>query len=407
LLKTRDVIYKKRSQKMSTQQNAGFDLPTARATFVDLPTKNVEAQLSRPQNKNTSIVIPTYNERDNIHELLERVYRSVEPLGCAFEIIIVDDDSPDETWDVASRYADLYRTRVIRRQGESGLATAVLSGIEAANYDIIVVMDADLQHPPEKIPELISCVANGSDIAIGSRFVDHGEVGEFGVLRRLISAGAAFLARTAFRKLRNVKDLESGFFAFNKNIVNGVSLRPVGYKILLELLVQAKYASVAELGYAFQNREAGSSKLNGRNVIDYAHHVSSLFYRSGELRRFAQFGVVGGVGAVLNLATLYWLTQAGMFYLAAGLVAMEVNILSNFGFNRSWTFKDRSAGGVKHTLSALGKDHAVRLVGVPLNLAILFILTSFFGVFYLFSELISLGVRAVRNYVGNQWWTWP
>jgi dolichol-phosphate mannosyltransferase len=196
-------------------------------------------------------------------------------------------------------------------------------------------MDADLQHPPEKIPELISCVANGSDIAIGSRFVVHGEVSEFGVLRRLTSAGAAFLARTVFRKLRSVKDIESGFFAFNRNIIAGVSLRPVGYKILLELLVQAKYTSVKELGYAFQRREAGVSKLNRQHVIDYLRHVSSLFSRSGELRRFMQFGVVGGVGAVLNLATLYWLTQAGMFYLFAGLFAMEVNIVSNFGFNRS------------------------------------------------------------------------
>ena len=126
------------------------------------------------QNENTSIVIPKYVKRGNIHELLERVYRSMEPSGRTFEIIVVDDDSPNETGDAASQYADRYPVRVIPRQGEKGLATAVLRGIRAAKYDIIVVMNAELEHAPEKIPELISCVENGADIAIGSRFVERG-----------------------------------------------------------------------------------------------------------------------------------------------------------------------------------------------------------------------------------------
>ncbi|MGZ4849650.1 MAG: glycosyltransferase, partial [Halobacteriota archaeon] len=345
-------------------------------------------------------------EVGNIPPLLERIQRSMKPLGAAFEVIIVDDDSPDGTWRAASALKSTYPVRVIRRQGRRGLATAVVEGMRAAAYDIVVVMDADLQHPPERIPGLISCVANGSDIAIGSRFVEHGAIDEFGVVRRLTSAGAALFARTMFKKLRAVKDIESGFFAFNRNIVTGISLRPIGYKILLELLVQAEYGSVTELGYAFGRREAGFSKLNARNVIDYVHHVSSLFYRSGELRRFVEFGTVGGIGAGLNLAALYWLTQAGMFYGFAALIAIEVNLLSNFVLNKSWTFKDRRVSGVKHILSALGRDHAVRAVGIVLNLAILLLLTSLFGVFYLLSQLIGLIVAMIWNYGGNQWWTW-
>src|SRR5208337_4158668 len=122
-------------------------------------------------NKNTSvsIIIPTYNERDNIRELLERIQRSMEPLNDPFEILIVDDDSPDETWKVASDYSNSYPVRVLRRKGKRGLATAVLEGITASNYDIIVVMGADLQHPPETIPELLSDVTDGTDIAIASR----------------------------------------------------------------------------------------------------------------------------------------------------------------------------------------------------------------------------------------------
>jgi dolichol-phosphate mannosyltransferase len=103
----------------------------------------------RNNNTSVSIIVPTYNERDNIHELLERIERSMEPLGDPFEILIVDDDSPDETWKVASDYSDTYPVRVLRRRGKRGLATAVLDGINASNCDIVVVMDADLQHPPE------------------------------------------------------------------------------------------------------------------------------------------------------------------------------------------------------------------------------------------------------------------
>ncbi|MGA7077010.1 MAG: glycosyltransferase, partial [Halobacteriota archaeon] len=172
----------------------------------------------RNNNTSVSIIVPTYNERDNVRELLERIQRSMEPLRDPFEILIVDDDSPDETWKVASQYSDSYPVRVLRRKGERGLATAVLEGIKASKYDIVVVMDADLQHPPEKIPELISDVRDGTDIAVGSRFVEPGALDEFGWFRRTVSRGADLLARTLFRQIRSIEDIESGFFAFRKDV---------------------------------------------------------------------------------------------------------------------------------------------------------------------------------------------
>ena len=362
--------------------------------------------LESMQNTNTSIVIPTYDERDNVLELLEQIRCSMQSAGYAFEIVIVDDDSPDETWKVASQCADRYPVRVIRRRGERGLATAVLKGIEASASDTIVVMDADLQHPPEKVPELVSCVRSGTDIAIGSRFVEHGAVGEFSLLRRITSKSAGILARTMFRRLRGIKDIESGFFALNKDVVAHARLKPVGYKVLLEILVQGDYATVSEIGYTFDKREAGVSKLGIRNVVSYARHISSLFYRSGEFHRFARFCTVGGIGAVLNLATLYWLTQLGMYYLLAGAIAIEVGLLSNFALNKSWTFKDRGVKGVRYAVSALGRDHVVRLVGIALNLAVLWLLSGLFGLYYLTSQLIGLIIAMVWNYGGNQWWTW-
>ncbi len=355
---------------------------------------------------NASIVIPTYNERGNIQELFERIHRSMEPLDTPYELIIVDDDSPDKTWELTLQYADAYHVRTVRRRGKRGLATAVLEGVNAARYGIIVVMDADLQHPPEKVPLLIACVQNGADIAVGSRFIDSGTSDEFNLLRYTASKGAGTLARTLFREVRGIKDIESGFFAFKKDVIAHADLRPIGYKILLELLVLGSYGTVTEIGYTFGKREVGTSKLGVKNSVAYLRHISSLFYRSGELRRFAQFCTVGGAGAVLNLAVLYVLTELGMFYGAAGLVAIEAGLLSNFVLNRFWTFKDRGITGVKSTMAALGRDHVVRSVGVILNFAILLSLTSLFGVFYLLSQLIGLIVGMVWNYGGNQWWTW-
>jgi dolichol-phosphate mannosyltransferase len=357
-------------------------------------------------NNNASIVIPTYNERENVPELLERIQHSMGPLALPFEVVIVDDDSPDETWKVASEQSNGDEVRVIRRHGQKGLATAVLTGIQEANYDIVVVMDADLQHPPEKIPELLSRVQNGADIAIASRFTDHSALEGFSLSRRLLSKGADLLARTLFREIRSIKDPESGFFAFKKRVIEHANLSPVGYKILLEILVQGDYDTVSEVGYTFDKRENGVSKFGVKNVADYLHHTSSLFWRSGEFHRFWKFVAVGAVGAILNLAVLYALTQLGVYYLLAGLIGIEAGLLSNFFLNRSWTFRDRGESGLRYTLTALYRDHAVRFVGIVLNLVILWLFTSVFGIFYLISQLIGIAVAMLWNYGGNQWWTW-
>jgi dolichol-phosphate mannosyltransferase len=357
-------------------------------------------------NSSASIVIPTYNERENVLELLERIHRSMGSLGAPFEIVIVDDDSPDETWKVASQQSNGDRVRVIRRHGERGLATAVLTGIQAANYDVVVVMDADLQHPPEKIPELVSLVQNGADIAIGSRFAEQSALEGFSFSRQLLSKGADLLARTLFRGIRSIKDPESGFFAFKKSVIADANLSPVGYKILLEILVQGDYKTVSEVGYTFDKRGGGVSKLGAKNAVDYLHHTSSLFLRSGEFHRFWKFVAVGAVGVILNLTVLYAFTELGVYYLLSGVIAIEAGLLSNFILNRSWTFRDRVTSGLRYTLTALYRDHAVRFLGIVLNLLTLWLLTSLFGLYYLTSQLIGIGVAVLWNYSGNQWWTW-
>lgn len=156
-----------------------------------------------------SIIVPTYNERENLEELFERIAKALERKE--FEIIVVDDDSPDRTWEKAEELAKEYPMKVIRRTNERGLSSAVIRGFEEARGEIFVVMDADLQHPPEVIPELIKAIENGADIAIASRYVRGGKVENWYWWRKLISRGAIMIGRVALPKIRGIRDPVSGF----------------------------------------------------------------------------------------------------------------------------------------------------------------------------------------------------
>ncbi|PTD94196.1 hypothetical protein C9439_03875 [archaeon SCG-AAA382B04] len=205
--------------------------------------------------------------------------------------------SLDKTWRISEEFSDFYPIKTIRRIDKRGLASAVVEGIKETNNDIIVVMDGDLQHSPGRIPNLIKWIKKGKELVICSRFVEGGDPGDFGFLRRLISFGATFIAKTIFRETRSIKDIQSGFFAFKKEGINLEELKPKGYKILIEILVHSDFHSFKEIGYKFRNREYGDSKLGFKEIFNYIHHILSLSYRSGELKRFIKFGFVGTVGS--------------------------------------------------------------------------------------------------------------
>ena len=355
------------------------------------------------RNKNTSIVISGHFEQENKRELLERVHRSLKPLGAAYEVIFADDDNADEWWKNDSAFPATFSVRTVRTSQERGLAKATIDGIKASSHDLIVVISCNAA--PEKIPELISRVQNGADIAIASPCANPEGSIRAGVVRQIIFAGADIFTRTLFRELRNVTDVDSGFFALRKGIITSANLNPAGDNLLLEILVQGNYNSVSEVIDEADKRNSSVRKARGRNPPT-VRHISSLFWRSGEFHRFLKFCAVGAVGAVLNLVVLYSLTEFGVFYLISGLLGIEAGLLSNFFLNRSWTFKDRQGRGLRYVLTALYRDHAVRFVGIVLNLLILLILTSFFGLYYLISQLVGIGVAMLWNYGGNQWWTW-
>lgn len=229
-------------------------------------------------NKSVSVIFPTYNEAGSIAAAVSLVD---EVLTREHEIIVVDDDSPDGTADVVDeQWADRDDVQVIVRTEESGLSSAVLRGMDEAEMDVYAVMDADLQHPPSSLPVVLAGVDAGADVSVGSRHVETGDVAaDWPIHRRIISWGATALAWAAVPQARALTDPMSGFFAIRAECVDAVpegTLRPHGYKILLELLARCPVEDVTERGYTFEKREEGESNLGPAEYWNYAIHLARL-----------------------------------------------------------------------------------------------------------------------------------
>ena len=221
-----------------------------------------------------SVVIPTYNEAENAAQLVQRVTAALA--GIDFELIFID-DSTDGTEGVLARLArDEPRVRFIHRTGRRGLATAVTDGIAVAKGEVVCVLDADLQHPPEVLPALWEALwQTKADLAIASRYIPGGSY-ELPVGRRIVSRVATMLAWMLVGRARPVSDPLSGFFAFRRAVVDGVRLQPIGFKILLEILVRGRLTRVVEVPYRFEARRAGESKLTAAQNLEYLRHLLTL-----------------------------------------------------------------------------------------------------------------------------------
>ena len=242
-----------------------------------------------------SIVVPTYNERTRLGELVEAVFAVFAAHGIDGELVIVDDGSPDGTGDLADDLATRHRIQVVHRPGKLGLGTAVIDGFAVARGDVLGVMDADLSHPPEALPRLLAALegagpaGEGADLAIGSRYVRGGGVRNWPLHRRLMSRLACLLARP----ITPARDSTSGFFLARRHAVEGVQIAAGGFKICLELLVRGRVASVVEVPYTFSDRAAGESKMSWREATGYLWQLRDLLrYRRGRsaaAQRYVRF----------------------------------------------------------------------------------------------------------------------
>jgi len=230
-----------------------------------------------------SLIVPTYNERQNIEPLVARTGKTLAATGELFELIIVDDNSPDGTaGEVRRLQPERPWLKLLVREDERDLSTAVLAGWKMAQGEILGVMDGDLQHPPEVLLQLLEAMRGArGEIVVASRNVEHGSVSDWKFRRRIISWTATLLAVVLLpAKIRRVKDPMSGFFLLRRTVVERRALKPLGYKILLEVLARGNYEKAVEVPYVFEERARGGSKISLVQVWRYLVHLMRIRFTS-------------------------------------------------------------------------------------------------------------------------------
>ncbi|MEM2757314.1 MAG: glycosyltransferase family 2 protein [Sulfolobales archaeon] len=345
-----------------------------------------------------SIIVPTYNERDNIEELIRRVGKSLD--GVEYEVIVVDDNSPDGTAEVAEGLSKEFPVRVVRRPSKLGLASAVLEGFKASRGDYVVVMDADLQHPPELIPKMYEYALKGYELVIASRYVFSGSVSGWGFTRRLISKTAIILAKLLIPKTRGVKDPLSGFFLIKRDSLVGVGLSPRGFKILLELLVKGRYVRVYEVPYHFSVRLRGKSKLSFKELMNYLLHVITL----SPYNTLLKFLIVGSLGTIINLGVLYLLRYlVGLEHVVSSALAIEASVINNYSLHERWTFRERRLGNWVHRLL---KFHITTSLAITTQYVTSQILHYVSGLESVLSQFVGILLGFTINYVLSKRYVW-
>jgi dolichol-phosphate mannosyltransferase len=225
-----------------------------------------------------ALVIPTLREAGNICSLLDHVRSVLDPLGIPYEILVVDDDSCDGTAEVVKAIAEQDpRVRLLVRKGERGLSGAILHGWQRTDAAVLGVMDADLQHPPELLPELLSAILDDCDIVIGSRYTPGGQLGQWNPTRKILSAAAVWVTWPLQKHRLRAKDPMSGFFMVRRHCLDQVRFRQSGFKLLLEILVRGRIKSIEEIPFAFGRRYRGASKANLKVAVDYALLLARLY----------------------------------------------------------------------------------------------------------------------------------
>ena len=374
------------------------------------------------ENGQISIIIPTYNESENIIKIL-RTIGEILPKNTQAQAIVVDDNSPDGTGKLVEDYlknvkkiAD-YTIEIIHRKAKEGLGSAILKGIQQAKGDTIVVMDSDFSHPPQIIPKLIESVKKYQyDIAVASRYIKGGEIKGWSLKRKIISKFATLIAKKGLGI--DTKDPMSGFFAFKRNILKGLNIDAIGYKILLEILVKTRNVSIKEIPYTFQDRELGSSKLSNKIIFDYCKSVWKL-YRYGKplekqekrssvkfLYKAGRFYTVGASGFIVNymISLLFAGGFYDLWYLHATVIGITASITTNFILNKIWTFNDRDFR-VKRTISQYGKFAMFSSLGALVQLGVVYLLVDNNGVSYPLALILAVITAAFGNFVLNKKWT--
>lgn len=372
-----------------------------------------------------SVIVPTYNEAKNLPVLVENLAKVLE--GIDYEIIIVDDNSPDRTYRVAEDLSQNFNIRLIRRFTARGLSSAVLTGMSAARGEVLAVMDADLQHDESILPQMVRAInEEGYDIAVGSREASGGSYGNWSRRRRFISLVAAGLARLVLPV--QVRDPMSGFFAISHDCYRETedNINPRGFKILLEFISRGRRKKIREIGFTFRNRLHGETKLSSTVIRNYLVALYDMRFGKYISVTFMLYGFVGTTGVLVNLVFFKLGDLLGFPHVYTGLSSYfdplytavpfgyQMAIFSNYIMNNYITFYEQRRRGTGSFLAGLLIFELISLFGLLIHTSSFHLLQAngfLRGIFAegtraLVNNGLSIIVALVSNYYLNLNFTW-
>jgi dolichol-phosphate mannosyltransferase len=387
-----------------------------------------------------SIVIPTYNESENILRLISEIEKNL-PKTEFTEIVIVDDNSPDGTGKLVDDYIlqqnretgydDLankknYRVKIVHRSEKNGLIAAILDGVKQSCGRNVLIMDADFSHPPTAVPKMMrELKMNPNSIIIGSRFVEGGSVVGWPTRRKMISLGASALARFGLN-VRRVNDPMSGFFALPRELIENISITTKGYKILLEILVKNKHIPAKEIPYTFTDRQSGKSKMDHNVVMNYAQAIWQL-YRHGQksdkitiseqvdkrsvlfLSKVGRYYTVGISGLIINYIISFLLANdvanslrllSNLWYIEASIIGAAISATSNFFLNKYWTFEDRRFA-IRTTVKQYTSFIGASAIALLIQIFLLYYMVEN-SIPYRISLIVAIGIATTISFVLNK-----
>jgi dolichol-phosphate mannosyltransferase len=359
----------------------------------------------------TVLIIPTYNERDNIGRLIDEIQIQFETIPHDCHILVVDDTSPDGTAEVVRNSQQSYPNVHLLLGQKRGLGAAYIRGMNYAmnelGADVVFEMDADFSHKPEDVPRLMAAIDAGTDFVIGSRYVQGGTIPEeWGFHRRMNSKFGNIVARY-IAGIYSVKDCTAGFRAIRTSLLRDINLndlRVQGYAFQLALLFEAKIrsAEIKELPVNFIEREIGQSKLGIKDIVEFI--VNAWWIRLRASTTFIKFGIVGMSGVIVNLGTFTLLLELGTNKFIASPIAIETSVISNFLLNNYWTFRWRRTAD-RIQVKGL-KFNIVSLIALAVSYSTFVVLSlSFPAIEPQLHQLASIPPAMLVNYFLNSYWT--
>jgi dolichol-phosphate mannosyltransferase len=346
-----------------------------------------------------TVVVPTYKEALNLPHLIDRLAKVRQEHGLELDVLIMDDDSRDGSAELVAARPEPW-VQIVVRTSDRGLSPSVLDGMQRAQGDILVCMDADLSHPPESIPAMIHKLQDGADFVIGSRYVAGGSTSDdWGFVRWLNSRVATLLARP----LTGARDPMAGFFAFRRStFAAGHDFNPVGYKIGLEFIVKCGCERVVEVPIHFEDRQLGKSKLTFRQQLLYIKHLRRLYtFKFGGWSQLVQFLTVGGLGTVVNLLLLTLFLHLAVPARPAVALAIVLSMIFNFVLNRRFSFGEaREAGWLRQFIGFMSACS----IGALINYAVtLLLMGKALQLRPQFAALVGIAAATAFNFIASRY----